>query len=844
MVQIFVSYAHDDTALLEGFLRALTPVARRRRWEIWYDARITAGRHLDGTIRKAIAASDVFLCFVSQSFLVSTYILEEELPAIRDAVATRDALQIPVVVDDCHWKTECDGPRAVPLDPRGKLRPIRNWGRHAKGFHAASQQVIEGIDGHLTPPSNHPSSPPPIPPDEPGPRFGPAGDRFDIVGITPPEDELTAPTQVRLYERLNARVGRLEKSLEFYAESLPDLQVEFTDYRRFVRVPLQEIDVASLFSAGNGLAAMIEAFRIHDPRVTNTPALEPQILAGLTALVDDHFLFVGGFEEGKELLARAAENRLHGDDQKDVRDRTETVLGELDRPDDLLGPRAKTLVVTSLRALRDGEWSHRDLVETAAALAVNGVVGIGREVARHLTTGERGRFEGITEAHEPIMVNEAAIRSAIRFFSTSAEALTALAAGQEIHRFVGWLGEASRRVVRGTGTGEPSIGPIPPPAQTTPPDFDIDRVKEMILRGEEVPETWIEWITELSIPFAPEFRDLTPVARLRRLETLTISGTGVADLGPIAGLANLRYLKCISTEVTDLAPIAGLTNLSVLAISDTRVRDLEPIAGLDKLHYLECEATEITDLGPIARLTALEELHVAGTDVRDLAPISGLEKLRHLDCSSTGIIDILPLIRLTTLATLRIVRTGVRDLRPLTGLIDLKYLDCTSTKITDLQPLTGLANLQYLDCDSTEVFDLGPIAGLANLRHLDCSLTKVADLSPLTHLTALEDLHVAGTGVRDLRPIAGLASLHIFDARDLGNVLPPETWPAELEQLNLRGTRRPANRPLPAVPWRIDPNGTIQRGKGETPYPFRQWAADELTPRRRRRLTGVPPPRI
>jgi hypothetical protein len=75
-------------------------------------------------------------------------------------------------------------------------------------------------------------------------------------------------------------------------------------------------------------------------------------------------------------------------------------------------------------------------------------------------------------------------------------------------------------------------------------------------------------------------------------------------------------------------------------------------------------------------------------------------------------------------------------------------------------------------------------------------------------------------------------------------VLPPETWPAELEQLNLRGTRRPANRPLPAVPWRIDPNGTIQRGKGETPYPFRQWAADELTPRRRRRLTGVPPPRI
>lgn len=741
--QIFISYSHDNTAQLKAFVDALRPVARQRGWEIWYDDRVTAGRHLDETIKAAIAQSNVFLCFVSQAFLNSKYIREEELPRIRDAVETRGALTIPVIVEECFWKVECDGPRSVPLDPRGKLRPITGWAPHSKGHHAAAVQVIDGIDAHLGPPVGSGSTPaPPIPDDEPGPKIRRVADRFDVVDAPPPETERKDPGQIRQHKLLCRRIERVSKSLEIYRDSWEYLCQEFDDYREFASVSLDEIDLPSLIHAGNGLSAMVQASYRHDTTKTNTPALEPQVVALLEALLEDHALFVSGFEEGRELRARAAENRLQGEDQKDVRDRTETVLRELDRPADLLGPKAKKLVASSLLALENGEWAYRDLVETSAALAANGLIGMGREVAPWLGGGTPAVDTQAGEA-APVSTDAvpAAVTSAIAFFSRANDAVAAIAAAPDIRRFVTWIGEAAQTyTTRKEAGGEEGSGDREGRISSTP-NFSEEAVHEMILRGEEIPDNWVARVTALTFIRQKQLRNLAPLAKLTRLGSLIVFGCPISDLSPLSGLSVLRKLFCWDTSITDLLPLSRLRSLETLACSATSVSDLSPLSGLSALRQLECW----------------------NTSVSDLSPLSGLRSLKTLNCSGTS----------------------VSDLSPLSGLRGLSTLACARTSVTDLSPLSDLTALRMLDCSHTSVPDLSPVSGLTSLAALDASY--------LDH-----------------------------------DVRWPKVWPESLQQLNLSGSSWPKQRRLPDVPWLIAPDGTVRRGEGEDPAPFRWWLPNDL----------------
>ena len=79
------------------------------------------------------------------------------------------------------------------------------------------------------------------------------------------------------------------------------------------------------------------------------------------------------------------------------------------------------------------------------------------------------------------------------------------------------------------------------------------------------------------------FRDIRSLRHLRRMRSLVLSGTQVADLAPLAGLSALTFLDVSNTQVADLAPLAGLPALTSLDVSHTKVADLAPLAGLSAL---------------------------------------------------------------------------------------------------------------------------------------------------------------------------------------------------------------------------------------------------------------------
>ncbi|MEM7352641.1 MAG: TIR domain-containing protein [Acidobacteriota bacterium] len=85
-VDAFISYSHEDAEFLEPLRRHLRPLERHGRLKIWSDQRIRPGQRWYDEIRGAMASAKVAILLVSDHFLNSDFIHEEELgPFLRSA---------------------------------------------------------------------------------------------------------------------------------------------------------------------------------------------------------------------------------------------------------------------------------------------------------------------------------------------------------------------------------------------------------------------------------------------------------------------------------------------------------------------------------------------------------------------------------------------------------------------------------------------------------------------------------------------------------------------------------------------------------------------------------------
>lgn len=159
-----------------------------------------------------------------------------------------------------------------------------------------------------------------------------------------------------------------------------------------------------------------------------------------------------------------------------------------------------------------------------------------------------------------------------------------------------------------------------------PPDFNLAKVREMILSGNAPPLQWRPFI--VSLDFTGEaINDLSPLADLTALQSLDLESTPVSNIAPLSNLVSLRTLRFVGTRVSDLSPLAGLTALQLLSLVGTDVSDLSPLANLRALQSLYLFGTKVSDVTPLANLTALRAVDLRGTAVSDLRPLATLKQL-------------------------------------------------------------------------------------------------------------------------------------------------------------------------------------------------------------------------
>jgi len=231
----------------------------------------------------------------------------------------------------------------------------------------------------------------------------------------------------------------------------------------------------------------------------------------------------------------------------------------------------------------------------------------------------------------------------------------------------------------------------------------------------------------------PEVPDLPP----GRFYALAVQGA--SSLKPIARLRHLSALKVGCTpSVTSLAPLASLRDLESLWLSGANSPDLGPIGVLPKLKVLRLDcARQVADLSPLARLKELRVLEIDGSGkLTDLSPLARLPNLNVLVIRRCpALLDISCVGRLRNLTWFGLHGSPlVGDITALRHLANLRTVEIEgSPNLRDVSPLAKLSNLETISLQACEnLIDISSLAALRTLTRIeiiDCP--KVMDLWPL-----------------------------------------------------------------------------------------------------------------
>jgi len=135
---VFLSYARaDDVRFKQAMALQLQYLEQKGLIELFIDDRdILPGQYWDDRIRAKLKQAYVAILMLSAHFLLSDFIMQHEVPALRPLA--RHARMIPVVVSDCFWKDEF-GDLQAPLH----AQPLQRLS--ADELNAASFQIAMHI---------------------------------------------------------------------------------------------------------------------------------------------------------------------------------------------------------------------------------------------------------------------------------------------------------------------------------------------------------------------------------------------------------------------------------------------------------------------------------------------------------------------------------------------------------------------------------------------------------------------------------------------------------------------------------------------------------------------------
>ena len=122
----FVSYAHDNADQVVRLRDFWKPRERNGHYEIWFDEHIYEGEFWKETIKEKLYECDIAILMVTQSFLTSEFILDDELPDVLQRAREEEIEVFPVILEECDWEIEDRIRQFQVFNPEEPLESIQN----------------------------------------------------------------------------------------------------------------------------------------------------------------------------------------------------------------------------------------------------------------------------------------------------------------------------------------------------------------------------------------------------------------------------------------------------------------------------------------------------------------------------------------------------------------------------------------------------------------------------------------------------------------------------------------------------------------------------------------------
>jgi formylglycine-generating enzyme required for sulfatase activity len=126
--QLFISYSHVDRGWVERLQTMIRPLVRSEALRLWDDSQIPPGAKWKVEIEKALASAKVALLLVSDHFLASEFVTNQELPPLLRAAEEEGLCILWVCLGPCFYEaTPIHEYQAVlpPGEPLEALSPVR-----------------------------------------------------------------------------------------------------------------------------------------------------------------------------------------------------------------------------------------------------------------------------------------------------------------------------------------------------------------------------------------------------------------------------------------------------------------------------------------------------------------------------------------------------------------------------------------------------------------------------------------------------------------------------------------------------------------------------------------------
>jgi tetratricopeptide (TPR) repeat protein len=137
-ISVFISYAHEDEALLKQLQTHLSLLQRQGLIATWYDRELVAGTNWAGVIDERLEQASIILLLVSADFLASDYCYKNEMMRALERHDAGQARVLPIIVRTVYWKgAPFARLQVLPTDARA----VTDWDNSDKAW----TDVVIGI---------------------------------------------------------------------------------------------------------------------------------------------------------------------------------------------------------------------------------------------------------------------------------------------------------------------------------------------------------------------------------------------------------------------------------------------------------------------------------------------------------------------------------------------------------------------------------------------------------------------------------------------------------------------------------------------------------------------------